>query len=553
MGGEEEEQEGGGVPGGGGAQEGGGVQGGIGVQVCLGIVSDLLESVVQRGEEEVQQGEVEGQWGEEVQWEEEVQHGEVEGREGGVEGEWMEGIQEEAQELLAMFGLPLAGEHLAPLPLAAEHPVTLPLSFPCTSCDKVFKTAKFLYYHERKQHTEPSVCGLCNREFSSKVKLQYHTQKVHCFGPAQLPRVLMCDLCPKMFTSNSNFSQHRKTHHDKKPKLKVERQYSCSECNKLFRRRWNLKRHKLAKHSKQGSRPQPTGAHKLCHSHRTHLQRSSARRPLRTHRRRKPLKHHQQPQITFPCHLCPKKLPTKQSLWNHRYQVHSKRSFRCTMCDKTFKVRSHLVRHKIEVHEGPGRRRKEVGQLCRARQLDRLKKEVEKFNENMKKYSEPDKKKMLKMLIKKNPNLLEAYKENPLSEADVIDMVQSNLSDRQALAICTIIRRRFGRQAVTANIKKILRERKTMLSHIFTSELLDKEDQVHFVDKKGNPVTRHLVYCTDLVALTEAKNLLEEEEEYENVIGVDDGKGLLKVMLNLLFVWQNFQTKRLICRSHGRA
>jgi hypothetical protein len=39
---------------------------------------------------------------------------------------------------------------------------------------------------------------------------------------------------------------------------------------------------------------------------------------------------------------------------------------------------------------------------------------------------------------------------------------------------------------------------------------------------------RWLAYCTDLPALIEAKSIIGDEK-FKNVLGVDDGKGLLKV------------------------
>ena len=53
------------------------------------------------------------------------------------------------------------------------------------------------------------------------------------------------------------------------------------------------------------------------------------------------------------------------------------------------------------------------------------------------------------------------------------------------------------------------------------------------------------MYCTDLVALTEAKNIIEGEE-FDNVIGVDDGKSLFKVIIENksleIILWQGTLT-----------
>ena len=208
--------------------------------------------------------------------------------------------------------------------------------------------------------------------------------------------------------------------------------------------------------------------------------------------------------------------------------MHRIERYRCTACDKTFKRKSNLARH-TKIHSGPGRQKKALEELSRRQQLDLMKKIVDKFNKDIMDFSEEDKKKMFQRLVKSNPDVLNLYSTNPLSEEDVIEMVRdSNLSDRQVLKILVIIRRRWGRKAITANMQKLLKERKELLAHLYTVELLAAEDEVHFVDKDSNPISRYLVYCTDLLALTEAKQVLEEEE-YESVLGIDDGKDLLKV------------------------
>ena len=238
---------------------------------------------------------------------------------------------------------------------------------------------------------------------------------------------------------------------------------------------------------------------------------------------------------SFPCPICPKKFPSKQGMWEHKYRVHRSERYRCTACDKTFKRKCTLAQH-TKIHSGPGRQRKALEELSRQQQLDRMKKIVDKFNEDIMDFSEEDKKKMFQRLVKSNPDVLDLYSTNPLSEEDVIEMVRDgNLSDRQVLKILVIIRRRWGSKAITPNMQKLLKERKELLNHLFTVELLAAEDELHFVDKDGKPITRSLVYCTDLLALTEAKQVLEEDE-YENVLGIDDGKDLLKVHMQGLWL-----------------
>ena len=132
-------------------------------------------------------------------------------------------------------------------------------------------------------------------------------------------------------------------------------------------------------------------------------------------------------------------------------------------------------------------------QLSRAEQLRRMHGVLMQFNQSISGLSETDKVKMFQSIVRNNPDVLETYRQYPLNEDDVTDMVKdANLSDRQLLKILTIIRRKWGRSKVTTNIKTLLRDRKQLLSHLFTVELLDKEDQVHFRSKTNVPLTRYL-------------------------------------------------------------
>ena len=450
---------------------------------------------------------------------------------------WMEGMEEEVEELMALFNLPLAGEQES-------------LEIKCANCNKVFKTKQLLYFHIRKQHENPGTCNICEKYFSSKVKLDCHIQKAHMYGPEKQPRKYLCETCGKVFKDRSNMNKHAKIHgvkeiQQKKPCHKPK-PFPCNQCQKSYSRQWTLKRHMVTKHKK----PQKHRGH---HRSSLYMHKSSAKKlpcPVcrktfmrlhnwknHIHTVHKPAKKkpsssscssRKLPKTYFHCSLCPKKFSSKQGMWDHKYRVHRSERYRCTACDKTFKRKFNLARH-TKIHSGPGRHRKAHEELSRQQQLDRMKKIVDKFNEDIKDFSEEDKKKMFQRLVKSNPDVLNLYSTNPLSEEDVIEMVRDgNLSDRQVLKILVIIRRRWGSKAITANVQKLLKERKKLLDHLFTVELLAAEDEVHFVDKDGQPITRSLVYCTDLLALTEAKQVLEEEE-YESVLGIDDGKDLLKV------------------------
>ena len=349
--------------------------------------------------------------------------------------------------------------------------------------------------------------------------------KVHMYGPVNQPKGHMCEICGRVFNSKSNLNRHLKTHSDivKRTNPATQKTFPCNRCHKTYSQHWILKKHMKTRICRKTFRqihnlPQHV---KISRKWKVQSPSSSSSSNLKP--------------SNFPCPHCPKKFPVKKMMWEHKYRVHSIKKYRCTGCNKIFKRKSNLARH-VKSHTNPGRIKKPLEDLSRKQQLNRMKKIVEQFNIDTKDFSVEDKRKIFKQLVKTNPEILNTYASNPLTEEDVIEMVRDgNLSDRQVLKILVIIRRRWGKKAITANIQKLLKERKELLTHLFTVELLKAEDDLHFKDKDGKPITRSLVYCTDLLALTEAKQVLEEDE-YENVLGIDDGKDLLKVHMQELWL-----------------
>ena len=88
-------------------------------------------------------------------------------------------------------------------------------------------------------------------------------------------------------------------------------------------------------------------------------------------------------------------------------------------------------------------------------------------------------------LIKDCPYHISKIEENPLSEDEVIELIKdNNLSDKQVLNICQLLRQKWGRKVITSNIAEKLVKRKSILDQFFTLIKLDDKTNIHFKTKK---------------------------------------------------------------------
>ena len=75
---------------------------------------------------------------------------------------------------------------------------------------------------------------------------------------------------------------------------------------------------------------------------------------------------------------------------------------------------------------------------------------------------------------------------------------------------------------------------KSLIKRFFRYRYLTSKTETYFKSKAGIPIPRYVVYCTDIPGLIAWKKLLEDEndKEFMNVIGLDDGKSILKICWN---------------------
>ena len=163
----------------------------------------------------------------------------------------------------------------------------------------------------------------------------------------------------------------------------------------------------------------------------------------------------------------------------------------CPICGKMGKLKCHIEKH-IKIHQSPYiKTLKPMGNLQRRQQIRRTKLDVEEFKLKISNVPEDVQKSIWDQIIKDCPYYINRVQENPLSEDEVIDLIKSNnLSDRQVLNICHLLRQKWGRQVITPSISKKLINRKSILNQFFSETLLDTSSDICFTTKTGKKLSR---------------------------------------------------------------
>lgn len=110
------------------------------------------------------------------------------------------------------------------------------LPFPCSKCDKSFRTLSHRNRHE-KIHDGYS-CQQCTQKFDTWSKLQTHIKTAH-------PRIFKCLHCDKVFSLACRLKEHLSVHDEKRQVFK------CKTCGKTFVKKSNLKTHFKIHHLKK--------------------------------------------------------------------------------------------------------------------------------------------------------------------------------------------------------------------------------------------------------------------------------------------------------------
>ena len=241
------------------------------------------------------------------------------------------------------------------------------------------------------------------------------------------------------------------------------------------------------------------------------------------------------PTLSFQCDKCHNKFPSKRSLKQHTSRVHNDVMYQCHLCLAEFRQKHNRRAHLKKCKEGEMKKPKPWSELSPNAKVKKRKELRKKFLQDTREMSEGEKKTLLKGMIKDNPDFLETFSSNPLTSDDILDIVRdAGTSNNQVTKIVVKLNRKW-KGCISPKIRQALTQFHRTLDHLFTTKEVKGDEEVHFQDSKGNPLSsRHVTYCNDLDTLLGAVELEEGEEMGDNVFGIDDGKKILKLTWNVV-------------------
>ncbi|XP_021961603.1 zinc finger protein 28 [Folsomia candida] len=126
----------------------------------------------------------------------------------------------------------------------------------CATCHKTFSTKGYLERHTETVHCSEERPRLsctfpgCDKSFLTKAYLSEHVKSNHVESPkirTVSEKTLKCPLCERLFAKIGTLKRHELTHVDKSTRLK----FTCNLCPRIFLSNSRLKSHIQAKHENQ--------------------------------------------------------------------------------------------------------------------------------------------------------------------------------------------------------------------------------------------------------------------------------------------------------------
>ena len=111
--------------------------------------------------------------------------------------------------------------------------------FNCKVCNKSFKSKRNLVHHDKLLHTQDqvSVCDVCVKQFSSKLKFQTH-KSGH-------KKTNICDICGSRWSGKAHLNNHHLRVHASKEERNMAKKFVCKHCPLRFFRKEFLNDHEL--------------------------------------------------------------------------------------------------------------------------------------------------------------------------------------------------------------------------------------------------------------------------------------------------------------------
>lgn len=247
--------------------------------------------------------------------------------------------------------------------------------YQCDTCQKVFKSKKYLLGHQKIHEPKEHTCMQCGKSFTRRQDLNKH-MKAHAnitknievneteltvvnlrnikSEPQEDETQTILTLDSKFMKSSENLKANDK---DLLPKISVRlepskkvdavisnvNQLSCDICQKTFKSNRTLRSHKKVIHEVK--------AHICTICERPFSLRRALLKHIETHRsiherkRAKPVADTKDVIRPHKCDKCEKAFRRKGRLWEHNKKVHGPRTHECHICGYRFTTRDQLTKH----------------------------------------------------------------------------------------------------------------------------------------------------------------------------------------------------------------
>ncbi|CAL4083890.1 unnamed protein product, partial [Meganyctiphanes norvegica] len=210
--------------------------------------------------------------------------------------------------------------------------------YTCNVCKKIFISESFFKKHVETHEENSFKCKPCNKVFTKKRNMDKHKLTHKGIG-------YKCKLCEKAFTNNKNMERHLK-------KCIRERFLQCNNCNRVFSIKSKLRLHmKECKPSSQKLKCFSAPSYNYFPNCKVCKSKFKTKGQLRIHMN---IHNDKVPHQRFECLICCVRCILLGTLLNHMTKRHTHQEFlRCNVChiiqSSSSDLRTHMIYHTKEI------------------------------------------------------------------------------------------------------------------------------------------------------------------------------------------------------------